>query len=160
MDQFGSLLDILNLSEEVRALDVQASAGLFVQLSGNLGKIGLAVLDRNHYQLMTGSPAVGFDDADVVRMSSFRTENNLTAALAAHIDRFSSGGSTVVDRSVGNIHAGQLADHGLIFKDRLQDALADFSLIGSVCSDKFLFAGDAFNDRRNVMIVSAGAAED
>ena len=93
-------------------------------------------------------------------MSGRGAENGLSAALAAHINRFGSGGSTVVNRGIGNIHAGQLADHGLIFKDRLKDTLADFCLIRGVAGEEFLFADDALDDSRDVVVISAGAAED
>lgn len=65
---------------------------------------------------MSGCPAVGFHNGDGVRVSGSGAENDLAAALAAHIDCFGSSGGSVVDRGVGNVHAGQFADHRLVLK--------------------------------------------
>ena len=109
---------------------------------------------------MSGSPAVGFHNGNGVRVSGSGAENDFTAALAAHIDRFSSSSSSVVDRGIGNIHSGQFADHRLVLKNRLEHALADLCLIRSVGGEEFLFAGHTLYNRRDIVVVCAGTAED
>ena len=43
----------------------------------------------------------------------------LAAAMSAHGRRFRCCGGSVVDRGVGRIHAGELADHGLVLENGL-----------------------------------------
>ena len=160
VDRLRCLLDIFDLSKEVWALDVQAGAGLFVQLGNDGIPVGFAVLGRHQNKLVAGGPAVGLDHLDGVGVGGGGAEDDVAATLAAHVDRFGRGGSAVIDRGVGDVHAGQLADHGLVLKDGLQHALADLSLIGGVGGDKFFLAGHALDDGRDVVVVSAGAAED
>jgi len=46
-------------------------------------------------------------------------------ASAAAVDSFE-------QRGVGDLHSGQVDDHGLVVEQRLEAALGDFSLVGRV----------------------------
>jgi len=49
-----------------------------------------------------------------------------------HHGGFGHGGRAIVHGSVGDVHAGELADHGLEFENGGQGALRDLGLIGRV----------------------------
>ena len=60
-----------------------------------------------------------------------------------------------INRSVGYVHTGQTAYHTLPLEDVSQCSLRDFALVRSICGDKFAPAGDVWDDRRDVVVVSA-----
>ena len=122
-------------------------------------QIGLAVLGGNNAQLIIGTVAVGTDGADGVGVGSTGNQGHTTLAVAAHGSGLSSGGSAVINRGVGNVHAGQLADHGLILEDGLQDALAHFGLIGGIGSQELFLGGDILDDAGDIMVIGAGTAQ-
>ena len=72
------------------------------------------------------------------------------------------GGSrwTVVHGSVCNVHAGQLTNKRLPFKDGLQHALAHLRLIRRVCGIKLAAGGKLRHGSGDVMVIRARAAED
>ena len=65
----------------------------------------------------------------------------------------------VIDRSIGHIHACKLAEHGLIFKYGLKNALADLGLVRGIGCKKFLFGYHALYDGRYVMAVCSRPSE-
>ena len=87
-------------------------------------------------------------------------QNPAASAVTAHRNRFRCRRCPVIDRRVGDVHTGQLTDHRLVLEDRLQNPLADFRLIGGIGGDKLFFGGHAFNDRGDIVVVGARAAED
>jgi hypothetical protein len=66
---------------------------------------------------------------------------------------------TVIARRVRDVHAGQLADRGLVLEDRLQDALAELRLIRRVRGQELAALEDGVDDRGNVVVVDARAEE-
>ncbi len=74
-----------------------------------------------------------------------------------HHHRFGSAGRAVVHGSVGDIHAGQLADHGLEFEDGLQRSLRDLRLVRRVGGEELAALDQRINDDRAVMAIGAGA---
>ena len=80
-------------------------------------------------------------------------------AVLAHGDGLGGGGGPVVVGSVGHIHPGELAEHGLELKDALERALADLGLIGGVAGDQLLPGGDGLHHRGDKVPVSARAPE-
>ena len=68
-------------------------------------------------------------------------------------------GRPVVARRVRDVHAGQLADHRLVFEDRLEDALAHLRLIRRVRGQELAAREDRVDDGRHVVVVDAGAEE-
>jgi hypothetical protein len=65
----------------------------------------------------------------------------------------------VVAGGVRDVHAGQLADGGLVLEDRLQDALAHLRLVRRVGRQELAALEDRVHDRRHVVVVHAGAEE-
>ena len=61
---------------------------------------------------------------------------------------------------VGNVHAGQLADHGLELKHTLKNALRDLRLIRRIAGDELLAGGDGLDNGGDKVAVRARAAQD
>ena len=114
---------------------------------------------RGRKKLGIRGEAVGLHDLDDLRMGAGGDVSLRALAVLAHGDRLGRGGRAVVVRGVGDVHAGQLADHRLEFKRALQNALADLRLIGSVAGDKLFAGGDGFDDRRDEVAVGARAGQ-
>lgn len=81
------------------------------------------------------------------------------AAVPAHGDGLGGSGGPVIDRGVGHIHAGEIADHGLKFKDGLENTLADLRLVGGVGGDELLPGGHALDHRGNKVAIGARASQ-
>ena len=80
-------------------------------------------------------------------------------AVPAHGGGLSSGSGAVIDGGIGHVHARQLADHGLILEDGLQNALAHLRLIGGVGGEELLLGGDILHQRGNVVVIGSGTPE-
>ena len=63
----------------------------------------------------------------------------------------------VVARGVRDVHAGQLADCGLVLEDRLEDALAHLGLVRRVRRQELAALKHGVDDRRHVVVVDARA---
>ena len=68
-------------------------------------------------------------------------------------------GRAVVARRVRDVHAGQLADRGLVLEDRLEHALAHLGLVRRVRGQELAALHDRVDDRGDVVVVDAGAEE-
>ena len=158
MHRLAQSLGILELAEEVGLLHIEGS---------NLGgehflqslRIRLAVLHRHHTQLVTGTVAVSAYGVDGVGMGRAGDKGHPAPAVTAHGGSLGGGGSSVIHGGVGHIHARQLADHGLVLKDRLQKALAHFRLIGRIRREELLLGGNILDDGGDVVVVGACAAK-
>ena len=82
-----------------------------------------------------------------------------TACAYGHQYGLAQGRAAVVDRGVGDIHAGQRRHHRLVFVDDLQRPLAGFGLVGRVRRHELAAAGDIPHSRRDVVVVAPGAGE-
>ena len=76
-----------------------------------------------------------------------------------HHGGFGHGGGAVVHRSVGHVHAGELADHGLEFEDGGERALRDLRLVGRVGRQKLAARDHRIHQHRAVVVIDAGAQE-
>ena len=76
-----------------------------------------------------------------------------------HHDGLGCAGGAVVHGGVGDLHAGELADHGLELEDGLQGALRDLRLIGRVGGEQLAARDERIDDQRAVVVVGAGAEE-
>ena len=76
-----------------------------------------------------------------------------------HHQRLGSAGRAVVHRGVGDVHAGELADHRLEFEDGLQRSLRDLRLIGRVGGEQLAARDERVDDDGPVVRVGAGAEE-
>ena len=69
------------------------------------------------------------------------------------------GGAAVVEAGVGDVHAGELGDQGLVFEDGLEGALAGLGLVGGVGGVEFAAGGEVIDDGGDEVVVSACAEE-
>ncbi|MCY1517305.1 hypothetical protein D9M68_519800 [compost metagenome] len=77
----------------------------------------------------------GLQESDRLRVAVLVDEEGLGLRLRdalGHRHGFSCGGRFVEQRGVGDVEAGQVADHGLVVEQRLEAALADFRLVGRI----------------------------
>ena len=63
----------------------------------------------------------------------------------------------VIHGSIRNLHAGQLTDHRLKFKNRLQRSLRNLGLVRSVSRKKFPTRDQRVNDHWPIVVVSSGS---
>ncbi len=73
--------------------------------------------------------------------------------------RFRHGRSAVIHGGIGDFRPGEMRDHGLVFVNGLQDALADFRLVRRVSRIKFGASDDGIHHRRNEVMISPGAGK-
>jgi hypothetical protein len=69
-----------------------------------------------------------------------------------HHDGFGGAGGAVIHGGVGDLHAGELADHGLEFEDGLQGALGDLRLVGSVGGEPLAARDERVDHQRAVVM--------
>ena len=151
-------ISVLEQTVEVGLLDVDGSHIGGQHLLESV-QIGLAVLGGDDAQLVIGTVAIGADGVDDVGVGSTGDQSHAALTVAAHGSGLGGGGGAVIDRGVGNVHAGQLADHGLILEDRLQNTLAHFGLIGGVGSQELFLGGNILDNAGDVMVISASTAQ-
>ena len=65
----------------------------------------------------------------------------------------------VVEGGVGDVHAGQLADHRLVLVDRPQRALARLGLVGRVRGEELAAEEHVIDHARDVVVVGAAPEE-
>ena len=70
------------------------------------------------------------------------------------------GGGAVVERGVGNIHAGELSHLGLELEQHLQRALGDFGLVRGVGGQKLRALDEVIHRGRHMVSIGPGAAEE
>ena len=76
---------------------------------------------------------------------------------ARHQHGLGRGRRAVIDRGVGNLHAGELADQRLIFEQRLQGALAYLGLVRRIRGREFRARNNRVDCARNEMMVDTSA---
>ena len=156
--QLAQGLGVLELAEEVGLLHIEGSNAVVQHLPQGV-HIGSAVLHRHHPQLVAGAVAIGAHGVDGVRMGRAGDQGHPALALPAHGRRLGGGGGPVIHGGIGHVHAGELADHGLILEDRLQKPLAHLRLIGGIGRQKLLLGGDVFDDGGNVVVIGPRAPQ-
>ena len=119
-----------------------------------------AALVRNEHDLRIRAKRVGLHGLDGFRVEPRCKQRDVAVSLAAHGGGFRTSGCAVVDGGVARIHAGELAEHGLVLEDRLQNALADLRLIGRIRGDKRFLCGNAAHHGGDMVPVGARSAKD
>ena len=159
MDDLTQRLSLLQLTEEVGLLDVHAGDVAPGQHLTQGFRVRAAVLHGDDTQLVAGAVAVGADGVDGVRVGRSGDQRYPALAVPAHGGGLSGGSGAVIDGGIGHVHARQLADHGLILEDGLQNALAHLRLIGGVGGEELLLGGDILHQRGDVVVIGSGAPE-
>ena len=131
--RFGDRGNVLDGAEEVRRLD-QYAGGVVVDRHIEAVEIDAAVLavteGRDRHALVA---RVGGDDFAILGMNGAQPPPpSRPVTRARHHQRLGRAGRAVVHGRVGDIHAGQFADHRLKLEDRLQRSLRDLRLIRRV----------------------------
>jgi len=130
MNCFGQPFDRLELSEKIGSLNDESGGVLIEQ--------GCQAVDAGGRIFVTDdcrgirSAQVGLDYLPILGMDG-RRDDDLIAPALPDIDceqhGFCQSRCAVIVTGIAHIHAGQPADHALIFEQGLQHALADLRLI-------------------------------
>ena len=119
--------------------------------------------ERHGHQLHVLVADDGFAGAAVARVERVGHQHlaafRFAVGAQAHEHRFRQAGGAVVDGGVGDVHAGEPGDQGLVFVDHLQGALAGFRLVRGVGGVELTAGGDFPYRRRDVVRVGAAAEE-
>ena len=148
----------LEAAEEVRLL--KDHAGRVGALPAQLVRVSRPAPVRHLDDLQSEARRVRLDD--LTNLWARRLGNDDLVA-ARRVLRDEAGirgdGRAVVTGRVGDVHAGQLADRGLVLEDRLEDALAHLRLVGRVGREQLAALQDGVDDGRDVVVVDAGPEE-
>ena len=158
MDQACDLFHLFQLAVEVGLLDVEGSDVGSQHLLQGL-QIRPAVLHGDDAELVTGAVAVGAYGVDGVGMGGRGDQGDAAFPVTAHGGGFRGGAGAVIHGGVGHVHAGDLADHGLILENGLQHALAHLGLVGRVRGKELLLVGDGLYHGGDVVIIGTGAPQ-
>ena len=132
MNHLGEVRHVVDAAEEVRRLDDDGRR-FVADLRGDCVAVGQAFPAGRFDQLDTQVARVGADHLSVDRVDRIVHDDLVSPRDAKrHHDGFVHGRAAVIQRRVGDFHAGQAADGGLEFVDGLQRALGDFRLVGRV----------------------------
>src|SRR5262245_26435584 len=77
-----------------------------------------------------------------------------------HEDGFGGASAAVIHRGVGDLHAGELADHGLKFEDGLQGPLRDLRLIWRIGGENIAALSQLIDDDRTIVLIISRAEKD
>ncbi len=103
---------------------------------------------------------VGGDDLAVLGVDGAGDDGGVAAGDAdGHHDGFGGAGGAVVHAGVGDLHAGELADHGLELEHGLEGALGDLGLVGGVGGEELAAGDDGVDQDGLVVAIDAGAEE-
>ena len=138
----------------------QRAGHVLVQHGSKRLHVRAPVFQRDGPDLHIRAKGVGAHCLQGHRMHALGDERHAALCVHQHVHGLGGGGGAVVDRGVGNVHAGQFADHRLVFKDGLQHALTHLRLIGRVGGDERLLGGHRADHGGYVVVVRARAAED
>jgi hypothetical protein len=150
----GEARQVLDAAQEVRVLDDHRRG-----VGGDLGQGRRAVgRQRQRVDLHGDAARVRVEHLAVARVQR-PAHQQPRAARGAHREQAGLGGCrrTVVERGVGDVEPGQLADQRLELEDRLQRALAHLGLVRRVGSQELAATGERVDHRRDEVVVRAGA---
>ena len=157
MGSLGNRAQIADQTEHIGALHHDASRlivnqrGDVFRRAGRNGRARHRALKRRQI----------FDRLRIVGMKAAGQDGFWPPGQALrHQHGLSRRGGTVVHRGVGNLHPGQERHLGLKLIKILQRALRDFRLIRRVGGKKFRTLDQMIHRGRNMMAISAGAAEE
>ena len=154
----GQLWSVLQDPEEVRLLEDHRRRVTcrVAQASG----VGRAAFVRHLDHLEPEAGRIGLHDLAHLRVRRLG-DDDLRLARRVLGDEAGVGGHgrSVVAGGVRDVHAGELADRGLVLEDRLQHALAHLGLVRRVRRQQLAALEDGVDDGGHVVVVDAGAEE-
>ena len=114
------------------------------------------------FDIQPGELRIRVSRRSILGMNTLRHDDAIAFATELgqrHIDSFGDGGRTIIVRCVCHVHAGQVRDHGLVLKDRLQGSLRNFGLVGGVGCVEFAAPQDMVDRGGDIVVVDARAKE-
>jgi hypothetical protein len=125
-----------------------------------LVRVGRPVAMRHLYDVEPESRRVGLDHLPDLRVRRLG-EHDLRPPRGVLRNEACVRGDCrpVVAGGIGDVHARQLANSGLVLEDRLQHALAELGLVRRVGGQELPALEDGVDDRRHVVVVHPGAQE-
>ena len=145
---------ILNRAEEVGRLNQYASrlAGDRRVQSGQIHATILLVANLGNGNLLM--LRVGRNHLAILWMHRARDDSLVASGDAhGHHHGLSRAGRTVVHRRVGDLHAGEFADHRLELEHRLQRTLRDLRLVRRVAGQKLAALDERVDDDRPIVAI-------
>ena len=160
MGGLGQGLDVLDDAEEVRRLADEAGDRV-VEEPGQGRAVDAAVPAEGDLDgLEAEVPDVGPDDLAVLRVERPGDEDlRPVGQPVGHEDGLGRPGRALVERGVGDVEAGELADERLELEDDLERPLADLGLVGRVGCHELAPRAQGVDDRGDEMVVGAAAEE-
>ncbi len=160
VDSVGRGLDILADAEVVGRLEDERR-GLRIEHPGQGGLVEAAgALIRHFFGPDPQVPDVGPDDALILGMQGGRNEHfGPVLQPVGHQDGLGRPRGPLVEGRVGDIHAGQLADQGLVLENGLEGPLAHLGLVGGVRRYELAPRAQVVHDRRDEMVISPASEE-
>ncbi len=165
MCQLCNRFNLFQLPEEIRVLNQD---GRRLVADGRFHSVqqcpprrrGILATPRHFRQPDIGvAREVGLDHLAVMRMDTPGDDDPVAAGDAhRHQGPLRQGRRAVIQRGVGHLHVGQLADQRLVLIDRLKQPLAHFGLVGGVGGRK-LGAGEDMAHRAGDEVVVAPAPQ-
>src|SRR6266516_292063 len=148
----------LEHAEEVWLLEDRA--GCVLRGRPELVGIGGTAAVRYLDDLEADARRIGLHDLAHLRVRRLG-DHDLRAAgrVLRDVAGVGSDGRAVVTRRVRDVHAGDLADRGLVLEDRLEHPLAQLRLIGRVRGQEFASLEHRVDDRRHVVVIEARPEE-
>ena len=148
----------LQNAEEVRLLEDDRRG--ILGRRANPVRIGRTALVRHLDDVEPEPRRVGLHDLAHLRVGRLG-DDDLRSPGRVLRDEAGVGGDrrAVVAGRVRDVHAGELADRGLVLEDRLQHALAHLGLVRRVRGQELAALEHRIDDGRDVVVVDAGAEE-
>ena len=148
----------LQAAEEIRLLEDDARG--VTSGGGQLVRVGHAVAVRHLDHLEAEAGRVRLHDLAHLRVERLGDDDARAAGdVLRDVTRVGGDGRAVVAGRVRDVHAGQLADRGLVLEDRLQHALAHLRLVRRVGGQELPARKDGVDDRRHVVVVDPCSEE-
>ncbi len=145
----------LNAAEEVRRLH-DDGRGPLIQRVSQRGQVRQAVFDLHPHKLHRMLAKIRLEHRQRVGMNGPGHEHARPLIdRAGHQHRLGHGAGLLVQRGVGHVHAGKLAEQGLIFEKHLERTLRRLCLVRRVGGAELRLVGQLFHDGRDEVVRGA-----
>ena len=161
MDGIGNTRVVFHYAIVVGLLDDNTCHATCGQFFFKSFAVECTVLGGNEVERNAVEVGVGIYNATYLWVEGLTNEDAgcLLGIAPRHHHRLSSGGSTVVHRSIADVETCQFGNHRLIFKNVVQRALRNLSLIGGIGGQKLAAFDEVLHDAGSVVVVATGTGE-